>query len=89
MKVLAGSRFHWIAYNVEAKQFINAGGGTYSAKDGKYTEQVEFFTKTPESVGKVLNFQYSFVDGDWRHKGEKSTGGPLDECWSKRETLEK
>lgn len=89
MKVLAGSRFHWIAYNVEAKQFINAGGGSYSAKDGKYTEQVEFFTKTPESVGKTLNFQYSFVNGDWRHKGEKSTGGPLDEYWSKRETLEK
>ena len=89
MKVIAGSRFHWIAYNVQDKQFINAGGGSYSAKDGKYTEQVEFFTKTPESVGKTLNFQYSFVDGDWRHKGEKSTGGPLDECWTKREMLEK
>ena len=89
MKVIAGGRFHWIAYNIEAKQFINAGGGAYTAKDGKYTEQIEFFTKTPESVGKSLAFQYSFVDGDWRHRGEKSTGGPLDECWTKRETLEK
>jgi hypothetical protein len=88
MKVLSGTRFHWIAYNVETKQFMNAGGGSYSAYDGKYTEQIEFFTKTPESVGKTLSFQYSFVDGDWRHKGEKSTGGPLDECWSRRETLE-
>jgi hypothetical protein len=32
---------------------------------------------------------YSFVDGDWRHKGVKSTGGPMDECWSRRATLEK
>lgn len=89
MKVLAGGRFQWIAYNVQTKEFLNAGGGTYTAKDGKYTEQIEFFTKTPESVGKSVSFQYSFIDGDWRHKGEKSTGGPLDECWSKREGLEK
>ncbi len=89
MKVIAGGRFQWIAYNIETKQFINAGGGAYTAKDGKYNEQIEFFTKTPESVGKSLSFQYSFVDGDWRHRGEKSTGGPLDECWTKREMLEK
>ena len=89
MKVLSGSRFHWIAYNVESKQFINAGGGTYTSNNGKYTETIEFFTKTPASVGKTLGFRYSFVNGDWRHQGEKSTGGPMDECWSRRETFEK
>ncbi|MEJ6980408.1 hypothetical protein WG906_08095 [Pedobacter sp. P351] len=88
MKILSGTRFQWIAYNVKTRQFINAGGGSYTADNGKYTEMIEFFTKTPESVGKALSFQYSFVDGDWRHKGEKSTGGALDECWSRRETLE-
>lgn len=68
---------------------MNAGGGTYTNANGKYTENIEFFTKTPESVGKTLVFDYSFVNDDWRHKGEKSTGGPMDECWSRRETLEK
>lgn len=89
MKVLSGKYFHWIAYNVVTKSFMNAGGGTYTTANGKYTENIEFFTKTSESVGKSLSFDYSFVNGDWRHKGEKSTGGPMDECWSKRETLEK
>lgn len=89
MKVLSGKYFHWIAYNVVAKSFINAGGGMYTTANGKYTENIEFFTKTAESVGKTLAFDYSFVNGDWRHKGEKSTGGAMDECWSKRETLEK
>lgn len=89
MKVLSGTQFHWISYNVETKAFENAGGGTYTTTNGMYTENIEFFTKTAESVGKSLPFQYSFVDGDWRHKGEKSTGGPMDECWSRRETLEK
>lgn len=88
MKVLSGKYFHWIAYNLASKQFLHAGGGTYTTDNGKYTENIEFFTKTPASVGKTLTFDYSFVDGDWRHKGEKSTGGSMDECWSRRETLE-
>ena len=89
MKVLSGKYFHWIAYNVKTKSFTNAGGGTYSTANGKYTENIEFFTKTSGSIGKSLVFDYSFVNGDWRHKGEKSTGGAMDECWSRRETLEK
>ncbi len=84
MKLLSGKYFQWIAYNVVTKTFINAGGGTYTSVNGKYTENIEFFTKTAESVGKNLVFDYSFVNGDWRHKGQKSTGGPMDECWSKR-----
>jgi hypothetical protein len=88
MKVLSGTYFHWIAYNVGTKTFTNAGGGTYTTANGKYTETIEFFTKTSESVGKSLVFDYSFVDGDWRHKGEKSTGGAMDECWSPRASLE-
>ena len=89
MKVLSGKYFHWIAYNVATKSFQNAGGGRYTTADGKYTEHIEFFTKTSQSVGKTLTFDYSFVNGDWRHKGEKSTGGVMDECWSRRESLEK
>lgn len=88
MKVLSGKYFQWIAYNVVTKQFIDTGGGTYTTEDEKYTETIHFFTKTAASIGKTLQFNYSFVNGDWRHKGQKSTGGPLDECWSKRETLE-
>ena len=89
MKVLSGKHFQWVAYNVATKTFMNAGGGSYTTDNGKYTEKIEFFTKTPESVGKTLVFDYSFVNGDWRHRGQKSVGGNLDECWTKRETLEK
>ena len=88
MKVLSGKYFQWIAYNVVTKQFFDTGCGTYTTENGKYTETIHFFTKTAASVGKVLAFDYSFVNGDWRHKGLKSTGGMMDECWSRRETLE-
>ena len=88
MKTLSGTRFQWIAYNVETKNFENTGGGTYTTIDGKYTENIAFFTKTAESVGKSLEFNYSFVDGHWRHQGQKSTGGPLDERWTRRSEFE-
>lgn len=88
MKLLSGKHFQWIAYNVVTKQFIDTGGGTYTTTDGKYTETISYFTKTAASVGKTLGFDYSFVDGDWRHKGQKSTGGVMDECWTRRAKLE-
>ncbi|NCT93314.1 MAG: hypothetical protein GXC72_02720 [Chitinophagaceae bacterium] len=89
MKVLSGKYFQWIAYNVVTKSFIATGGGTYTTANGIYTENIHYFTKTAESVGKSLQFEYAVVNDDWRHKGEKSTGGVLDECWTKRSQFEK
>lgn len=88
MKVLSGKHFQWVAYNVVTKQFIDTGGGTYTTDNGKYTETIHFFTKTAESVGKTVSFNYSFEKGEWRHRGQKSTGGPLDECWTRRDIFE-
>lgn len=89
MKILSGNHFQWIAYNVVTKEMIATGGGTYTAEKGKYIEHIDYFSKTSESVGKQIAFEYSFVNGDWRHKGQKSIGGALDECWSRRESIEK
>ena len=59
--------------------------GTYTTTpDGYYAESIQFFTKAVTSTGKRVEFNYSFQDGDWCHKGQKSTGGPLDECWTPR-----
>jgi len=85
MKILTGNHFQWIAFNVKTKEFFGTGGGTYTTSaEGKYAESIQFFTKAVTSIGKRVEFDYSFQDGDWRHKGQKSTGGPLDECWTPR-----
>jgi len=42
MKILSGTRFQWIAYNVETKEFMGTGGGTYTTTNGKYTENIDF-----------------------------------------------
>lgn len=88
MKILSGKYFQWISYNVQSKKFFDTGGGMYQAENGKYTEQVQFFTKAVSSIGKELAFTYSINNGDWRHKGKKSTGGDLDECWTERKIIE-
>lgn len=84
MKILSGSRFQWIAYNTETKQFMGTGGGTYSTVNGKYTENIEFFSKDKTRVGMSLVFNYELVDGNWHHSGKSSKGAPIYEIWSIR-----
>ena len=84
MKILSGTRFQWIAYNTETKQFMGTGGGNYTTIDGTYTENIEFFSRDNTRVGASLEFDYSLEDGDWHHKGFSSKGDPLYEIWSVR-----
>lgn len=85
MKILSGTRFQWIAYNTETKRFSGTGGGTYTTVDGKYTENIEFFSRDDSRVGASLEFNYEMKEGKWHHSGNNSRGQPLYEVWSVRE----
>ena len=85
MKILSGTRFQWIAYNTETKQFMGTGGGSYTTVDGKYTEQIEFFSRDDSKAGLNLEFNYEIIDGKWHHSGFSSKGDPMHEIWSVRE----
>lgn len=87
MKILSGTRFQWIAYNVETKEFFGTGGGSYTTKDGKYTENIEFFSRDNTRVGASLQFDFTLVEGEWQHKGLSSKGEPIHEIWTKREKI--
>jgi len=84
MKILSGTRFQWIAYNIATKEFKGTGGGTYNTVDGKYTENIEFFSRDNSRVGASLQFDYEFIDGAWHHKGFSSKGAAMHEIWSQR-----
>ena len=84
MKILAGNRFQWIAYDISKKGFYGTGGGTYIAEDGKYVENIEFFSRDSNTVGKSLEFNFELKDGDWHHKGFSSKGDPKYEIWTQR-----
>jgi hypothetical protein len=87
MKILSGTRFQWIAYNIETKEFFGTGGGTYTTEGGKYTEHIEFFSRDSSRVGMDLTFDFALESGAWRHKGVSSKGDPIDEIWTRRESL--
>lgn len=87
MKIMSGTRFQWIAYNVDTKEFFGTGGGTYLTEKGKYTENIEFFSRDNSRVGMSLSFDFALENGDWRHKGKSSKGDPIDEVWTQRVKL--
>lgn len=85
VKLLGGGRFQWAAFNYETKEFMGTGGGSYEAKDGTYTENIEFFSRDDSRVGASLSFQFERKGDDWFHKGKSSKGDPLHEVWTVEE----
>lgn len=89
MKILSGNRFQWIAYNTETGKFHGTGGGTYTADNGEYIENIEFFSRDSSRVGASLNFKYHVENGAWHHSGLSSKGNPIYEIWTPRFVLDK
>ncbi|MRI00840.1 hypothetical protein GH721_09905 [Kriegella sp. EG-1] len=84
LKFLIDGKFQWIAYNTDTFKFHGTGGGTFSSKNGIYSENIEYFSKDNSRVGATLNFQYELKNNDWHHTGNNSKGEPMYEIWSKR-----
>lgn len=83
IKLLTATRFQWAAINPETRQFMGTGGGTYTFKEGKYTETIDFFSRDNSRVGRSLPFEGELKGNDWHHRGQSSTGGKVSEIWSR------
>ncbi|MCZ2458688.1 MAG: hypothetical protein LC128_03585 [Chitinophagales bacterium] len=83
LKLLTGTRFQWAAINIENGQFSGTGGGSYTFINGKYTENIEFFSRDNSRVGASLSFDDKVENGNWIHTGLSSTGNPIYEVWSR------
>lgn len=84
LKFLMDGHFQWIAYHTETMRFSGTGGGSYTAENGVYTENIEFFSRDNSRVGASLNFNYEIKGNDWHHTGKNSKGEPMYEIWAKR-----
>ena len=84
IKILSGTRFQWIAINTETGEFFGTGGGNYSFVNGKYTENIEFFSRDSNRVGASLGFNAELKNGDWHHSGLSSKGDKIYEVWSRK-----
>lgn len=85
IKILSGTRFQWVAINTETKEFFGTGGGTYTFKEGKYTEHIEFFSRDSSRVGAQLVFEGKVEKDTWLHSGLSSKGDPIKETWVRNE----
>lgn len=84
VKILTSTRFQWAAIDPGTRSFMGTGGGTYTFKDGKYTENIEFFSRDSSRVGSSLTFDGTLENGDWHHSGRSSRGEPIYEVWSRK-----
>lgn len=84
LKFLMDGRFQWIAYTLGTFKFSGTGGGSFVSKNGKYIEQIEFFSRDNSRVGASLDFMYEVDGDDWHHKGKNSRGEPMYEIWMRR-----
>lgn len=82
-KLLTGTKFQWVAIDPAKKQFSGTGGGSYTFKDGKYVENIEFFSRDNTRVGASLSFDGKLEKGDWHHSGLSSKGAKIYEVWSR------
>lgn len=85
LKILSGERFQWVAINIKTGEFSGTGGGSYTFENGKYTENIEFFSRDNDRVGASLSFDGEINNGSWHHSGLSSTGNPIYEIWDKLE----
>lgn len=85
IKLLTGNRFQWAAINTATGEFFGTGGGTYTFKDGRYTEQIEFFSRDSSRVGMSLSFEGKVEGDNWHHRGKSSKGDPIYEIWSRED----
>ena len=84
LKQLKDGRFQWIAYNTDTMEFFGTGGGAFTSTDGKYVENIEYFSRDDSRVGATLDFQYQIKNGDWHHRGKNSKGEAMYEIWARR-----
>ena len=83
LKILTGSRFQWFAIDPATKLFAGTGGGTYTFVDGKYTENIDFFSRDNSRVGAALTFDGKLEEGKWHHSGLSSKGDKIYEVWGR------
>ena len=83
LKILTGTRFQWVAMDPAVGSFSGTGGGTYTFKDGKYTENIDFFSRDNGRVGASLVFDAHLENEKWHHSGLSSKGDKIYEIWGK------
>src|ERR1039457_2067345 len=82
IKLISGTHFVWVVYNLRTRKPSSVGGGTCSLQADHYIEQLDFGDRRPKDlIGKTQSFRIS-IDGDkWQQSGVLSNGLRIEETW--------
>ena len=70
IKHVTPTHFTWLVYDRDKKAILAVSGGTWSLKDGKYEESIEFASDNVQQLrGKTFPFTINLAGDKWDHKG--------------------
>lgn len=82
VKIVAENSYTFADYDLNQKQFIAAGGGTFSVSDGRYTENVEYDTRDSTRVGSSLAHSFD-LSGNTLRLTTQQGGRQVEESWER------
>ena len=86
IKHVTPTHFTWVAYDREKNAVLALAGGTWSLKDGKYEESIEFSSDNVQHLrGKVYQFTINLAGDKWDHKGVPDSEIDVDQVWMRHE----
>ena len=72
-------------FTIKNSKRVDEKSETSKSENGKYVENIEFFSRDSTRVGHSLEFDFEIKEGDWHHKGFSSKGDPKYEIWTQRQ----
>lgn len=84
IKLITEGHFTWVAYEAATGKVQSMAGGTFTLKDGAYTESIEYAGEgMTDYFGKKQSFTIR-VEGDKLHQsGKLSDGTKVEEVWQR------
>lgn len=84
IKHVTPTHFTWVLYDDDKKAVLDATGGSWALKDGKYEETIEFASDNVQQLrGKTFRFTINLVDDKWDHKAVPGSEIEVDEVWTR------
>lgn len=87
-KFISKTRFAWMDFQPETKQFFGSGGGTYLYDGNTYREVLEYYYADSTVVGDTIHFTCNLKGDKWHHEGVFHTPAGdihIKEVWEKAE----
>ena len=84
IKHVTPTHYTWLVYDRDKDAILVVTGGTWSLKDGKYEESIDFASDNAQQLrGKAFQFTINLAGDKWDHKGVPDSEIKVDEVWTR------